>query len=67
MKLFKKIFKITFLFSFITVFVLTIFYIYYKQKIPNIDEIIKNSSEQKINILYNDGITPIKIKSNFWI
>lgn len=64
MKLFKKIFKITFLFSFITAFILTIFYIYYKQKIPNIDEIIKNSSAQKINILYNDGITPIKIKNN---
>ncbi len=64
MKSFVKILKITFLLCFIAIFTLFAFYIYYKHQIPNIDEIIRNNSRQQINILYNDNITPIKIKNN---
>ena len=70
MKSIKKVFKLIkliLIFCFLISSTIFMFYIYYKTQIPSIDDIIKNNSTQQLKILYNDGITPIKLKNNIGI
>ena len=70
MKSIKKVFKLIkliLIFCFLISSTIFMFYIYYKTQIPSIDDIIKNNSTQQLKILYNDDITPIKLKNNIGI
>lgn len=68
MKLKQKIFsffaKLTLFSLFFGISLFSFLYFYYRYTLPSIDEIVKQNTNQSINIFYSNGIDLIKSKNN---